>query len=358
MTIQSISNEVLLSLGIHYDADKWALSELIEINKEYENSDIEILIALAKAVKLKNEDIVLSCYQRNGMDAFSLPRIHLNKEGELCLFFGYDLALPLTWNGKKWSIDNENELKCSPNKNKEGQVTSASMMFEVQLEFEGIVDDLTVPLPVLFKEAEPIAIVKDLQNGIVPEKGLIQIGKGGAKSLKAYMLPVGYYKIQSVNQPIPTKDGGMMQNGSVISEDGTIYNVLMGSIPFTVRKSTALLDAAKKGKQVRVKIDGACSTGTGIGAIGYAQVVPEGETAFEKFKFAATRHCVQMRKEAGPDGIIDKATIEKTRDEWLGSNSPKPEIKEEVLSVEETKEVESESETEFVITNPLEMGKL
>jgi len=114
--------------------------------------------------------------------------------------------------------------------------------------------------------------------------------------------------------------------------------VLMGSIPFTVRKSTALLDAAKKGKQVRVKIDGACSTGTGIGAIGYAQVVPEGETAFEKFKFAATRHCVQMRKEAGPDGIIDKATIEKTRDEWLGSNSTKPEMKEEVLSVEETKE--------------------
>lgn len=284
MAIIKFDNSEFISLGIHYSAQQWTYTDCLELLDNYVSSTLEQLTQLAADLKVAPDQVILSTYtnKRDKSLWFNLPRFQLNKDGEFCLFIG-DVEIQTVYDpesenyivpGHKFEVD----IKRKDDEDTTSPITRILMVSKYNRKVEGLKENFVLTIPVRTKKDSDLkAIAVALQNGETHDQ-LQQVGKGGGFSpfYKPFMLPKGFYKIDSVKEPKYLAAGGIIWEGYVKSlTDGQVYPVKMNSGPFVVQQRDTLLKSAIVGKAVYLYLNGAYNTALGIAAIGHASVLPE-----------------------------------------------------------------------------------
>jgi hypothetical protein len=159
-TTVKFDNQPLVSLGIHYSAQSWTVAELMETNEEYVSPDLEFLLKIAALFGIDPEVKILSTFQDKNTHQtyFSLPRIHLTKEGQLAMFMG-EIELPLTYAEKAYTtLGNELTFKVNVRRRKDpkdknseitGVLFNAPFIVKDENDFE---EEVTLQLQVKIKK--------------------------------------------------------------------------------------------------------------------------------------------------------------------------------------------------------------
>jgi hypothetical protein len=362
-TTVKFDNQPLVSLGIHYSAQSWTVAELMETNEEYVSPDLEFLLKIAALFGIDPEVKILSTFQDKNTHQtyFSLPRIHLTKEGQLAMFMG-EIELPLTYAEKAYTtLGNELTFKVNVRrkdpKDKNSEITgvlfNAPFIVKDENDFE---EEVTLQLQVKIKKDSDLpAIAKALQAGEVESvaDSIVQVGKGGGITpyYKPWMLPKGLYKIDSVGcKHLP--NGGKIWQGRLFSVDSNeSYPVSMNTSPFITQQRETLLIMAQRGKPVYIYLAGAFEGGKGISAIGHAVALPnETDEVVKQFLTEAKTLCAATASKNANKLLSDadittrKAEFEANEQariaEWAAAKATKP--ANDTIAVEAT--VESEKE--------------
>jgi hypothetical protein len=271
------------TLGFHYSAQSWSYQELLGLLDEYmdQSQDITNLFNLATALEAEADTKVLSTYQGKDKNTyFDLPKIMKNSEGELCLIVG-DLQSMLTFSNKTYTTKDYSfkvVTRRKDPKDSKSEITGIQFIATVTQDVDGLEEEMSLVIPLQYdRQANPTEIVKALQSG-QDHEAIKQIGVGGSiqPSYKPYMLPRGFYKISSVDEPYFFPEGGKAWRGEVSKIDsGDTYKVSMNTAPFIQNQQPTLLISAQRGKAVYLYIAGAYETAKGIGAIAHASILPE-----------------------------------------------------------------------------------
>lgn len=333
-----ISSDSFKSLGIHQDAIAWTVKDLEEINNDFFSDDIDNLITLADALDVLSTDEVLTTYvsKSDNQVYFSVPRIHLNSSGEICIFLGSKIEFVLTYDSKSKTYNSASGLsfKVSPYKrDKEKEVRAINFITTIAVEIDGLEEDYTYSIPVKTqKDVDLVELAKSLQAGsTVTSDHLIKIGSGGSYdiSIKPWMLPKGLYTIVRMKTPYSLPEGGKIWEGYVsqVNSDGSISDeqtlVSMNSNPFVKNKSQVLVNAALKGANVYFTVDGAYTTSMGTATIGYSSILSNPtEAKIKTFLTEAKAHHITVRR-SNSESLLNDSQILQLMDKYLAEQEAK-----------------------------------
>jgi uncharacterized membrane protein len=333
-----ISSDSFKSLGIHQDAIAWTTQQLEVLNGDYFSDDIDNIITLAEALEVLPSDEILTTYtsKSDNQVYFSVPRIHLNSNGEICLFLGSKVEFTLTYDAKTKTYNSASGLsfKVSPYKrDKEKEVRAINFITTIGVEIDGLEEDYVYSIPVKTqKEVDLVELTKALQSGSsITSDQLIQLGAGGSYdiSLKPWMLAKGLYTIVRMKQPYQLPEGGKIWEGYVssVNQDGSISDdqilVSMNSNPFVKNKSQVLVNAALKGANVYFTIDGAYSTSMGTATIGYSSIIANpNEQKIKTFLSEAKASHISVRR-ANSENLLTDTQIEQQKSKYLAEQEAK-----------------------------------
>lgn len=336
------SSDAFKQLGIHWDAVSWTQKQLKDINEDFSSPDIDNLLELANALGCGESDEILTTYtnQNDNQIYFSVPRVHLNQDGDLSVFVGSNLNYPLTYDNKTYKSESGLSFKVAPYKREgEKEVRAINFITTLEIDIDGLTEDFVFNLQVKAKkDIDLTELAKDLQAGKeVDSERLIQIGAGGSFStaVKPWMVPKGLYAITRMKQPFVLPEGGKIWEGFISPViDGEIdttfsYCVAMNSNPFVANKSYVLVNAALKGTPVYVSIDGAYMTSMGVATIGYASILTNAsQERINKFLQQAKQHQVNIRRN-NQATILSDDDIARLSEEWEQKQAEKRSAKAE-----------------------------
>lgn len=302
--------------GLEFLAESWTLGKLKDLYRtSYSNdSDIENIIDLATRLGIADDQVVLSTYDSKEDRAiyFSVPRVHLNSDGVLCLFMASKLTFPLVYDAKRKTYNvGDLSFAVSPAKTKAGDLVGVNLSTGILKDTAGYDENFTLLLQVKCKSKDLPPIIKALQNNTtLPEKSLVQIGVGSGvftNNLKPWMLEKGFYKVMSVvYKQITKKDGSgaTLREGTVspvingVVDESQVFSVAMNSNPFSDQ-----LCSAAKNRAVYFGIDGGFDYDGNVATRGHASPLPEIEpnhvelSTWNKFIAVARRKYIDARRQ-------------------------------------------------------------